>query len=117
MYLQKKLLSWTAACAATLLVGGVLFSACHTKAVLTSTAPTTRQHYLMALADAQRPDPSKVSNDLMPVSDDNKALEWTTVGELSEVDWLMLNMLYDPDLKCGISAQKAYDILRAKIVS
>ncbi len=81
MYLQKRLLSWTAACAATLVVSSLLLSACCTKAVLTTTAPTNRQHYLAALADAQRPDQSKVSNDLMPISDDNKALEWTTVGD------------------------------------
>ena len=58
-----------------------------------------------------------LTNDHYAYTDSILYQEWTTVGELSEVDWLMLNMLYDPDLKCGISAQKAYDILRAKIIS
>ena len=40
---------------------------------------------------------------------------WTTVGQLSDVDWLMLNMLYDPDLACGMSATQAYRILLDKI--
>lgn len=40
---------------------------------------------------------------------------WTTVGQLSDVDWLMLNMLYDPDLSCGMSASQAYKILSNKI--
>ena len=58
-----------------------------------------------------------LTNDHYAYSDSILYQEWTTVGELSEVDWLMLNMLYDPDLSCGMSAKKAYDILRAKIVS
>ena len=41
--------------------------------------------------------------------------EWTTVGQLSDVDWLMLNMLYDPDLKCGMSMDEACRILQTKI--
>ena len=58
-----------------------------------------------------------LTNDHYAYSDSIVYQEWTTVGELSEVDWLMLNMLYDPDLKCGMSAKQAYDILRAKILS
>ena len=41
--------------------------------------------------------------------------EWTTTGQLSEVDWLMLNMLYDPALKCGMDAKEANEILLKKI--
>lgn len=40
---------------------------------------------------------------------------WTTVSQLSDVDWLMLNMLYDPDLACGMSATQAYRVLLDKI--
>ena len=58
-----------------------------------------------------------LTNDHYVYSDSIVYQEWTTVGELSEVDWLMLNMLYDPDLRCGMSAKTAYDILRAKILS
>lgn len=42
--------------------------------------------------------------------------QWTTVGQLSDVDWLMLNMLYDPDLTCGMNATQAYKILMNKIL-
>ena len=55
-------------------------------------------------------------NDHYDYSDSILYQKWTTVGQLSEVDWLMLNMLYDPDLKCGMSADEAYKILHEKIL-
>ena len=58
-----------------------------------------------------------LTNDHELYSDSILYQEWTTVGELSEVDWLMLNMLYDPDLNCGMNAQEAYRILREKIMA
>ena len=54
-------------------------------------------------------------NDHYAYSDSILYQEWTTVEQLSEVDWLMLNMLYDPDLSCGMSAGEAYRILLQKI--
>ena len=57
-----------------------------------------------------------LTNDHYDYSDSILYGEWTTVEQLSEVDWLMLNMLYDPDLHCGTSASRAYDVLRAKIL-
>lgn len=41
--------------------------------------------------------------------------EWNTTQKLSDLDWLMLNMLYDPDLECSMSADEAYIILDGKI--
>ena len=57
-----------------------------------------------------------LTNDHNDYSDSILYQEWTTVGQLSEVDWLMLNMLYDPDLRCGMSADEVYNILYAKII-
>lgn len=57
-----------------------------------------------------------LTNDHDDYSDSILFGEWTTVGQLSEVDWLMLNMLYDPDLRCGMSADEAYTVLYAKII-
>ena len=56
-----------------------------------------------------------LSNDHDLYSDSILYQPWTTVGQLSDVDWLMLNMLYDPDLRCGMSATQAYKILLEKI--
>ena len=56
-----------------------------------------------------------LTNDHGLYSDSILYKEWTTVGQLSDVDWLMLNMLYDPDLSCGMSANQAYRILKEKI--
>ena len=36
---------------------------------------------------------------------------WTETQTLSEVDWLMMNMLYHPDLTPGMSLNTACDIL------
>ena len=38
-----------------------------------------RADYMHALADAQWPDDSKVSKNLMPISEENKDLEWITI--------------------------------------
>lgn len=57
-----------------------------------------------------------LTNDHNDYSDSILYAPWTTVGSLSKVDWLMLNMLYDPDLKCGMGANEAYSILRDKIM-
>lgn len=54
-------------------------------------------------------------NDHEDYSDSILYQKWTTVGQLSEVDWLMLNMVYDPDLKCGMEAKEAREILLKKI--
>ena len=56
-----------------------------------------------------------LTNDHSIYSDSILYQEWTTTGELSDVDWLMLNMLYDPDLSCGMSAAEARKILLKKI--
>ena len=57
-----------------------------------------------------------LSNDHELYSDSILYQQWTTVGQLSEVDWLMLNMLYDPDLSCGMTAAEARRILLEKIM-
>ena len=57
-----------------------------------------------------------LTNDHYDYSDSILYQEWTTVQQLSDVDWLMLNMLYDRDLQCGMDANQAYKILKAKIV-
>jgi len=56
-----------------------------------------------------------LANDHELYSDSILYQQWTTVGQLSDVDWLMLNMLYDPDLSCGMSSTQAYNILLDKI--
>ena len=56
-----------------------------------------------------------LSSDHLLYSDSILYGEWTTVGQLSDVDWLMLNMLYDRDLKCGMGADEACRILQNKI--
>ena len=57
-----------------------------------------------------------LTNDHWLYSDSILYQEWTTVGQLSDVDWLMLNMLYDPDLSCNMSASEARNILLEKIM-
>lgn len=63
---------------AMLMLIGVSFASCKTQNIDTS---TTRNDYLLALADARQPNPSKVSHTLMPITEDNPLLEWTTVGD------------------------------------
>ena len=58
-----------------------------------------------------------LTNDHSVYSDSILYTEWTTTLELSDVDWLMLNMLYDPDLKTGMSAGEARRILEGKIAA
>ncbi len=36
---------------------------------------------------------------------------WTTVQELSDVDWRMLNLLYSPSLSCGMTEEEARGVL------
>lgn len=36
---------------------------------------------------------------------------WTEVQELSEIDWLMLNMMYHPSLEPGMTAEEAREVL------
>lgn len=57
-----------------------------------------------------------LANDHEVYADSILYQQWTTVGQLSDVDWLMLNMIYDPDLSCGMSAGQAYRILMDKIL-
>ena len=58
-----------------------------------------------------------LSNDHFVFSDSILYGEWTTTPQLSDVDWLMLNMLYDRDLKPGMSAAQAREILEKKIAA
>ena len=58
-----------------------------------------------------------LTNDHDLYSDSILYSEWTTTQELSDVDWLMLNMLYDRDLKPGMSAGEARAILERKIAA
>ena len=58
-----------------------------------------------------------LTNDQSVYSDSILYTEWTTTQELSDVDWLMLNMLYDPDLSTGMSGQEARGILERKIAA
>ena len=58
-----------------------------------------------------------LTNDQSVYSDSILYTEWTTTQELSDVDWLMLNMLYDPDLAAGMSAREARGILEGKIAA
>ena len=37
---------------------------------------------------------------------------WTTVQDLSDVDWRMLNLLYSPALSPGMTEEEARDALR-----
>ncbi len=57
-----------------------------------------------------------LTNDHYDYSDSILYGEWTTTQQLSDLDWLMINMLYDPDLYPGISRSDAYSILYAKII-
>ena len=57
-----------------------------------------------------------LTNDHSIYSDSILYQEWTTTGQLSDVDWLMLNMLYDPDLSCNMTAAEARSILLGKIM-
>ena len=56
-----------------------------------------------------------LTNDHDRYSDSILYQAWTTTPQLCDVDWLMLNMLYDPDLRPGMTAKEAYNILEAKI--
>ena len=41
--------------------------------------------------------------------------KWTTVQQLSDVDWRMLNCLYDPRLRPGMSEQEAREALQKPV--
>jgi hypothetical protein len=41
---------------------------------------------------------------------------WTEVQELSEIDWLMLNMVYSPHVDSGMSYKEVYAVLYPTIV-
>ena len=56
-----------------------------------------------------------LSNDHYQYSDSILYGEWTTTQELSDLDWLMLNMYYDPELPLFAGASHAYNLLEAKI--
>ena len=56
-----------------------------------------------------------LTNDHSSYSDSILYSEWTTTPQLSDLDWLMLNMLYDPDLSPNTSSTDAYRILKDKI--
>ncbi len=58
-----------------------------------------------------------LTNDHFVYSDSILFGEWTTTQEFSDVDWLMLNMLYDPDLTPGMSGREARAILEKKIAA
>ena len=40
---------------------------------------------------------------------------WTEVQELSEIDWLILNMIYSPWVDAGMTADEVYDAVRDHI--
>lgn len=52
-----------------------------------------------------------LSKDHELYSDSIVYASWTETQELSEIDWLMLNMLYHPDLSCGMDYEEARRIL------
>lgn len=52
-----------------------------------------------------------LANDITKFSDSIITQKWTTVQELSPLDWHMLNILYEPWLYPGITSHEAYDIL------
>lgn len=51
-----------------------------------------------------------LGNDHMIYSDSILYQEWTTVQTLSEVDWLMLNMLYSPLVTPGMDKSKVHSV-------
>jgi len=52
-----------------------------------------------------------LSNDITEFSDSIITQEWTTLQDLSPLDWHMLNILYEPWLYPGITANEAYSVL------
>lgn len=40
---------------------------------------------------------------------------WTTVQEVSELDWIMLNMIYSPEAYAGMESERFYDAMYHKI--
>ena len=36
---------------------------------------------------------------------------WTTVQQVSELDWIMLNMIYHPDVHAGVTSKWFYDTI------
>lgn len=52
-----------------------------------------------------------LANDHNLYSDSIVYAPWTETQELSDIDWLMMNMLYHPSLSCGMSYQQARGIL------
>ena len=53
-----------------------------------------------------------LSNDHNLYTDSILYAPWTETQELSDVDWMMMNMLYHKDLSCGMSAKEACRILQ-----
>lgn len=52
-----------------------------------------------------------MANDHDLYSDSIVYQPWTEVQQLSEIDWLMINMIYHPDLRVGMSYAEVYDAL------
>jgi len=52
-----------------------------------------------------------MANDHELYSDSIVYAPWTETQQLSDIDWLMLNMLYHPSLSCGMTYKQARNIL------
>ena len=57
-----------------------------------------------------------LSNDHTLYADSIVYQPWTEVQELSEIDWLMLNMVYSPHVDSGMSYKEVYAVLYPTIV-
>ena len=57
-----------------------------------------------------------LSNDHTLYADSIVYQPWTEVQELSEIDWLMLNMVYSPHVDSGMSYKEVYSVLYPTIV-
>lgn len=57
-----------------------------------------------------------LGNDHYTYADSIVYQPWTNVQTLSEVDWMMLNMVYSPIVKPGMTANKVYNVIYNKIM-
>lgn len=80
---------------AMLLAAILILTSCRTKTYLPTQADI-RADFIRALADAQQPNEQKVSHTLMPVREDDPALEWIDVDGRKMV--LMCKMIDQPSL-------------------
>lgn len=56
-----------------------------------------------------------LGNDQYEYSDSIVYQPWSEVQQPSEIDWLMLNMVYSPELKAGMTADEAWNAMHRKI--